>query len=95
MLRKGSDFYGKESRQRITVHLWTVAGIPATITGTVNAMAGNQVLCTITLASNQGHCTLSARELGGHHTYRIYGVYTGSATYAPSKSDNQLYRIIG
>jgi len=95
MLRKGSDFYGKESRQRVTVHMSTVDGTPATITGTVYAMAGHQVVCAITLVSNQGHCTLTARELGGHHTYRIYGVYAGSTTYAKSTSDNQLYRIIG
>jgi hypothetical protein len=95
MLRKGSDPYGLENRQGITVQLSTVSGTPATITGTVKAMAGSQVLCVITLASNGGHCTLTARELHGHHTYRIYGVYSGSATYATSTSDNQLYRIIG
>jgi hypothetical protein len=94
-LRKGSDPYGLENRQRITVQVSTVAGTPATISGTVNAMAGTQVLCTITLVSNQGHCTLSARELRGHHTYRIYGVYSGATSYAKSTSDNQLYRIIG
>ena len=95
MLRKGSDPYGLETRQRITVQVSTVTGTPAAITGYVDAMAGNQVLCVITLVSNQGHCTLSARELHGHHTYRLYGVYMGSATYAKSTSDNQLYRIIG
>ena len=95
MLRKGSDIYGKESRQRITVKVTTVDGTAATITGNVNVMASNQVLCTIALASNQGRCTLTARELGGHHTYRIYSVYEGSTTYAKSTSDNQLYRIIG
>jgi len=95
MLRKGSDFYGLESRQRITVQLSTVPGTLATITGSVKAMAGSQVLCTITLASNHGSCTLTPRELRGHHTYRIYAVYTGSTTYATSTSDNQLYRIIG
>ena len=94
-LRKGSDPYGLESRQRVTVQVSTVSGLPSTIIGTVKAMAGSQVLCTITLTSNRGHCALSARELHGHHTYRIYGVYSGSATYATSKSDNQLYRIIG
>jgi hypothetical protein len=94
-LRKGSDPYGLETRQRITVQVSTVSGTPATITGTVTPMAGNQVLCTITLSSNSGHCTLSARELHGHHTYRIYGVFSGSTTYAASNSDNQLYRIIG
>lgn len=95
MLRKGSDLYGKESRQRITVHISTVNGTPATITGTINAMAGNQVVCRIAIVSNQGHCTLSARTLGGRHTYRLYADYMGSANYAASKSDNQLYRIIG
>ena len=95
MLRKGSDSYGLENRQRITVQVSTVTGSPAAITGTVTAMAGSQVLCTITLVSNQGHCTLTARELHGHHTYRLYGVYAGSTTYAKSTSDNQLYRIIG
>jgi len=94
MLRKSSDSYGLETRQRITVQVSTVSGTPAAIAGTVKAMAGSQVLCTITLVSNQGHCTLMARELAGRHTYRIYGVYTGSATYATSTSDNQLYRII-
>jgi hypothetical protein len=94
MLRKGSDPFGSENRQRLTVQVSTVTGTPATITGTVNAMAGSQVLCTITLASNQGHCTLTARELHGYHTYRIYGVYMGSTTFAKSTSDNQLYRII-
>src|SRR5665213_2014629 len=92
-VRVSSDAYGNETRQRITVQVSTVSGAPATITGTVNAKAGNQVLCTITLVSNQGRCTLTARELLGHHKYRIYGVYAGSATYAKSTSDNQLYRI--
>ncbi len=95
MLRKGSDPYGSEARQRITVQVSTVTGTPATIAGTVKAMAGSQVLCTITLVSNQGNCTLTAKELHGHHTYRIYAVYAGSPTYATSTSDNQLYRIIG
>jgi hypothetical protein len=95
MLRKGNDPYGFESRQRISVKLSTVVGTPATITGTVKAMAGSQVLCTITLASNQGQCTLTAHQLKGHHTYRIYAVYAGSTTYATSTSDGQLYRIIG
>ena len=95
MLRKGSDLYGKESRQRITVKVSTVIGTRATITGNVEAMAGQQILCVIALSSNGGRCTLSAAELGGHHTYRIYGVYLGSMTYAKSTSDNQLYRIIG
>jgi hypothetical protein len=94
ILRKGSDSYGKETRQRITVQVSTLSGAPATITGTVMPMAGSQVLCTITLASNQGHCTLTARELAGGHTYRIYGVYSGSTVYSTSKSDNQLYRVI-
>jgi hypothetical protein len=95
MLRKGSDPYGLETRQRITVQVSPVFGGPAAITGTVKAMAGSQVLCTITLAANHGHCALTSRELRGHHTYRIYAVYTGSATYATSTSDNQLYRVIG
>jgi hypothetical protein len=94
-LRKGSDIYGFESRQRITVLVSTISGAPAAITGTVEAMAGSQVLCTITLVANQGQCALTARELRGHHTYRIFGVYSGSTTYATSKSDNQLYRVIG
>ena len=38
----------------------------------MKAMAGSQVVCTITLVSNEGNCTLTARELHGHHTYRIY-----------------------
>ncbi len=95
MLRKGSDLYGAENRQRITVSVSTVDGTPATITGTVKAMAGSQVLCTINLVSNRGHCGLTARELGGHHTYRIFGVYSGATSFATSKSDNQLYRIVG
>jgi Bacterial Ig-like domain (group 3) len=94
-LRKGSDPYGLESRQRISVQVSTVLGTPAAITGTVKVMAGSQLLCTITLASNGGSCTLSARQLKGNHTYRIYGVYAGSTNYATSTSDNQLYRIIG
>jgi hypothetical protein len=94
-LRKSSDSYGHESRQRITVAMSTVAGTTATITGTVQAMAGTQVLCTITLIANGGTCNLTSRELSGHHTYRIFGVYSGSTTYAASTSDNQLYRIIG
>ena len=95
MLRKGSDPYGLETRQVITMQMSTIPATVATITGTVNAMAGNQVLCTITLVLNQGHCSLTGRELKGHHTYRIYAVYSGSTTYATSTSDNQLYRIIG
>jgi hypothetical protein len=94
-LRKSSDPYGLESRQRISVQVSTVSGTAATITGTVKVMAGNQVLCTIPLTSNNRTCTLTARELKGHHTYRIFGVYTGSTNYATSTSDNQLYRIIG
>ena len=93
-LRKGSDYYGLESRQRITVQMSPIFGGPAAITGTVKAMAGSQVLCTITLSSNQGHCGLTARELHGHHTYRIYAIYSGSPNYATSTSDNQLYRVI-
>jgi len=95
MLRKSSDLYGYESRQRITVQVSTVLGTPGTILGTVKAMAGSQVLCTITLASNQGQCSLSSHQLNGHHTYRIYAVYSGSTTDATSTSDNQLYRIVG
>jgi hypothetical protein len=95
MLRKGSDPYGLEGRQRITVKVTTVVGTPATITGTVKAMAGSQVLCTITLASSGGQCTLTAHELKGHHTYRIYAVYAASTSFATSTSDGQLYRIIG
>lgn len=95
MLRKGSDPYGMESRQRITVSVTTIFGAPGTITGTVKAMAGSQVLCVITLASNGGSCTLTPTELAGHHTYRIFAVYSGSTTYATSSSDNQLYRIVG
>ena len=94
-LRKGSDLYGDESRQRFTVQVSTVTGTPARISGTVDAMAGTKVLCVITLASNGGHCSLTGRELASHHTYRLYGVYVGSTTYAKSISDNQLYRIIG
>jgi hypothetical protein len=95
MLRKGSDSYGLESRQRISVKVATASGTPATITGTVKVMAGSQVLCEISLGSNQGTCSLTAKQLKGHHTYRIYGVYAGSTSYATSTSDNQLYRIIG
>jgi len=95
MLRKGSDLYGKESRQHITVKVSTVIGTPATITGNVEVLAGHQILCVIALSSNGGRCMLSAAELGGYHTYRIYSVYMGSTTYAKSTSDNQLYRIIG
>ncbi len=73
----------------------TILGTPATITGTVTAKAGTQVLCTITLVGNGGTCTLTARELHGNHTYRIYGVFSGSTTFATSTSDNQLYRVIG
>jgi len=94
-LRKGSDPYGLESRQRISVQVSTVSGTPATITGTVKVMAGSQVLCTISLTSNDGRCTLTGRELKGNHTYRIFGVYAASTDYATSTSDNQLYRIIG
>jgi hypothetical protein len=94
-LRKGSDPYGLESRQRISVQVSTVSGTPAAITGTVKVQAGSQVLCTIPLTSNGGTCTLTARQLKGHHTYRIYGVYAASTDYATSTSDNQLYRIIG
>jgi len=94
-LRKSSDPYGLEGRQRISVQVSTVSGTPATITGTVKVMAGSQVLCTIPLTSNDGRCTLTARQLKGHHTYRIYGVYAGSTNFATSTSDNQLYRIIG
>jgi hypothetical protein len=94
-LRKGSDPYGLETRQRVTVQVSTVSGTPATITGTIKVMAGSQVLCTISLTSNDGKCSLTARQLKGHHTYRIFGVYTGSTNYATSTSDNQLYRIVG
>jgi Bacterial Ig-like domain (group 3) len=94
-LRKSSDPYGLETRQRITVQVSTVSGIAATITGTVKVMAGTQVLCTIPLTSNGGKCSLTGRELHGFHTYRIFGEFTGSTNYATSTSDNQLYRIIG
>jgi large repetitive protein len=94
-LRKSSDPYGLETRQRISVQVSTVSGAAATITGTVKVMAGSQVLCTIPLTSNGGRCTLSARELNRDHTYRLFGVYVGSTNYATSTSDNQLYRIIG
>jgi hypothetical protein len=94
-LRKSSDPYGLETRQRITVQVSTVSGIAATITGTVKVMAGTQVLCTIPLTSNGGKCSLTGRELHGFHTYRIFGEFTGSTSYATSTSDNQLYRIIG
>ena len=92
MLRKSSDLWGKETRQRITVN---VTGIYGTypISGQVKAMAGNQTLCVITLSGNTGTCTLSAHQLSVH-TYRIYGVYTGAAAYTSSQSDNHLYRII-
>jgi hypothetical protein len=94
-LRKSSDPYALESRQRISVQVSTVSGTAATITGSVKVMAGNQTLCTIPLTSNNQTCTLTARELRGNHTYRIFGVYSGSTNYATSTSDNQLYRIIG
>lgn len=94
MLRKGLDHYGLETRQRITVQVSPIIGPVTPITGTVDAIAGNQVLCVITLSANGGRCTLTARELANHHTYRIYAMYMGSTTFAKSTSDNQLYRII-
>jgi hypothetical protein len=92
MLRKSSDLWGKETRQRISVEVDGLYGTFA-ITGQVKAMAGNQTLCIITLKSNKGTCTLSAHQLSVH-TYRMYGVYTGAAAYTSSQSDNHLYRII-
>lgn len=92
LLRKSSDPFGKETRQRFTVSVTTAPG-GALPSGQVAVLAGNATLCTITLSSGAGSCTLPPRALGAK-TYRIYAVYQGSGAYGSSMSDKHLYRVV-
>lgn len=92
ILRKSSDPFGKETRQRLTVSVTSSSGGTAP-TGQVALMAGNATLCTVTLSAGAGRCSLTARELSVR-TFRIYAVYLGAGLFASSTSDNHLYRVV-
>lgn len=89
-ISKATIVYGRETVEHLVVRLHGQYG--TTPVGKVTIKSGKTTVCTVTLVNGQGRCTLTARQLKPG-TYKLVGIYPGSADFDPSTASARILTV--